>query len=81
MMNLTSDPVVEGLTTTGPSYHNRTYDDERQFLIINLDSDMTVGDNYTVELYYMVQLLDDLHGLYYSDYDNEDNVTMYVLII
>ena len=46
----------------------KTYDEERQFEIFSLDSDVTVGEHYFIEMNFTGPLTGDLTGLYLSQY-------------
>ncbi|KAJ8315378.1 hypothetical protein KUTeg_007528 [Tegillarca granosa] len=61
-----------------PLFVGHTYDEKRQFLIIRLTNQTTVGLNYSIELNFTGPLTKDLTGLYLSSFER-DNRTEYLV--
>ncbi|KAJ8314848.1 hypothetical protein KUTeg_006998 [Tegillarca granosa] len=55
-----------------PLYAGHTYDARREFLIISLTNQTTVGLNYSIELNFTGPLTKDLTGLYLSSFERDN---------
>ncbi|XP_021377931.1 uncharacterized protein LOC110466016 isoform X1 [Mizuhopecten yessoensis] len=78
--SLTIDENSIKLNTAGdtaPNVVKVSYDLERQFLILELDSDLLAGRNYSFGISFSGRLKDDMVGLYYSSYQRANN-TVYM---
>ncbi|KAL8559955.1 hypothetical protein ACOMHN_041426 [Nucella lapillus] len=67
----------ESPTSARPVVTSWQEDKERQFLEINLDRELKVGQKYSVAMNFTGPLKDDLHGLYLSSYER-GNRTVYL---
>ncbi|XP_046380097.2 aminopeptidase N-like [Haliotis rufescens] len=64
-------------TAAAPSIENWEWDKDRQFMVIHLDGLLVKDGLYYVKMNYTGPLSDDLHGLYLSKYE-QNNDTIYV---
>ncbi|KAL3885524.1 hypothetical protein ACJMK2_025576 [Sinanodonta woodiana] len=69
--------IWESGTGRGPKYISLNYDEERQFLIIQLDSSMIEGENYSLQMNFTGALDGSLAGFYLSK-NNRGNETIYI---
>ena len=63
------------MLTTNNLFLNTTHDEDRQFLVLNLHTNLQAGEQYLLFMQYQGHLKDDLAGLYYSTY-KRGNETM-----
>ena len=57
------------------------YDDKREFYIIHVDKELTVGHNFKVSISFLANLNDNLSGFYRSSYyDSKTNTTKYLAV-
>ncbi|KAK6184957.1 hypothetical protein SNE40_007297 [Patella caerulea] len=78
-LNITRGSLLFGREGAGSAPNIKSWEEDttRQFLIIHLDGDLTVGATYFVQMEFAGPLKDDLAGLYLSKYDY-NNETRYV---
>ncbi|KAK3602015.1 hypothetical protein CHS0354_027018 [Potamilus streckersoni] len=67
----------ESGTGEGPNFVSLSFDEERQFLIIQLDRSMVEGENYSLQMNFTGALDGSLAGFYLSKY-NRGNKTIYI---
>ncbi|XP_069131189.1 aminopeptidase N-like [Argopecten irradians] len=82
---ITQTPSVRLVNNTGgradPGVIGTARDDARQFLIIMLDTYLTIGEQYSLTLHFTANLTDNLIGLYLSSYYSEEaNATKYLAV-
>ncbi|GFR83304.1 aminopeptidase N [Elysia marginata] len=64
--------------TSDPRFLDLEVDEDREFIILNLDKNLRVGRRYKISLSYTAKLKNDLHGLYYSQYQR-GNDSVYIV--
>ena len=65
-----------GSNMVNPEFQSLSYDEELQLVTFITRNQVIKGHNYSIEMKFTGPLLDDLQGLYYSSY-KEENITRY----
>lgn len=70
-LNITQGTLTfsaESGASSDPAYQSWEEDTSREFLIVHLDRDLSVGAKYIIQMNFTGPLKEDLSGLYLSSY-------------